>query len=103
MVWPMAVCWSWFLLRMLYDLSRRIESDGKCMGFDDKLSLYLDSILGIVDVPAQLWKVLEQILLSLLLRLVLLCAIGGLLRLREMLMEDSEVDTRYPYSTRSLK
>lgn len=103
MIRPMPICGSRFLLCMLDDLSRRIESNGKCVGFDDELCLDLDSVLGIVDVSTQLWEVLEQILLPLLFRFVLLCAVGWLLRLCEMLVEDSEVYTRHPYGTRPLK
>lgn len=71
----------------------RIQSDGKRVRLDNQLCLHFSRVpVGSIRVSPQLGEVLQQVFLPLLLRLILIGAVGGLLGLVEELVEDSEVD-----------
>jgi hypothetical protein len=92
------------LWHRLVGFSRRIQSDGECVRFNDQLCLHVRRVLvGNIGVPAQLGKVLQQVFLPGVSHLVLFCAIRRLLGLVEVLVEDSEVDARHPYRPRPLQ
>jgi hypothetical protein len=76
------------------------------MGLYDQLGLYLDGLLDRAfeqRITAQLRKVLQEVLLPRMPRLVVVGPVGGLLGLVEELVEDPEVHARDPDGARPLQ